>query len=161
VTRPQNAGDIYALSKAIGEAVTLAAGGRVARLSNVYGPQPEGHAFLSVVLREAVDSGRVTLESSLESSRDFVSVWDVVSLLSRIALEGRERVYNVASGTSLTNLELTDALAGLTGCEVGVRAGAPRVVRPRIDISRAAAEFGFSPARLLEDLPRLLGAVQA
>jgi nucleoside-diphosphate-sugar epimerase len=161
LTKPQNAGDIYALSKALGEAVTLAAGGRVARLSNVYGPQLEGHAFLSVVLREAVDRGRVTLESSLESARDYVSVDDAVALLARIAVDGQERVYNVASGTSVTNLELTEALADLTDCKVVVRPGAPRVVRPAIDISRATEEFGYAPARLLDDLPWLLGAVRS
>jgi nucleoside-diphosphate-sugar epimerase len=161
MTRPQNAEDIYALSKAVGEAVTLAAGGRVARLANVYGPQLEGHAFLAVVLRDAIDRGRVTLESSLESSRDFVSVDDVVALLVRIALDGRERVYNLASGRPVTNLELTDEIAGLTGCEVVVRPGAPRLLRPAIDISRASEEFGYAPGRLLEDLPWLLGAVRS
>jgi nucleoside-diphosphate-sugar epimerase len=157
--RPEDAGDLYALSKAAGEALTLAAGGRVARLSNVYGRDAASHDFLSSVLRESRERESVTLESSLDSSRDFVSVGDVVCLLARIALEGTERVYNVASGIAVTNRELTDALAGLTGCAVHVRAGAPRVARPAIDISRVSDEFGFAPERLLDDLPGLLGAV--
>jgi nucleoside-diphosphate-sugar epimerase len=156
---PQDPEDLYVLSKAAGEAVALAAGGRVARLSNVYGPELEDHAFLSVLLRDAVEAGRVTLESSLDSARDFVSLDDVVPLLARIALGGRERVYNVASGIGVTNLELTDALSRLTGCEVLVAPGAPRIVRPAVDISRASGEFGFSPARLLDDLPGLLRVV--
>jgi nucleoside-diphosphate-sugar epimerase len=156
--RPQDADDLYALSKATGEALALAAGGRVARLSNVFGPHAAAHDFLSSVLRES-ERGRVTLESSLDSSRDFVSLGDVVSLLARIALEGRERVYNVASGIAVTNRELADALTGLTGCDVHVRPGAPRVRRVAIDISRVSDEFGFSPSRLLDDLPGLLGAV--
>jgi nucleoside-diphosphate-sugar epimerase len=157
--RPQDAGDLYALSKATGESVALAARGRVARLSNVYGPQAAANDFLSSVLREPAARGSVTLESSLDSSRDFVSLGDAVSLLALIALEGRERVYNVASGIAVTNRELTDALVGLTGCAVRVRPGAPRVLRPAIDISRVTDEFGFRPARLLDDLPGLLGAV--
>jgi nucleoside-diphosphate-sugar epimerase len=157
--RPQDAGDLYALSKATGEALTLAVGGRVARLSNVYGPQAAAHDFLSAVLRESSERGSVTLESSLCSSRDFVSLCDVVALLARIALEGSERVYNVASGIAVTNRELTDALAELTGCAVYVRPGAPRVQRAAIDVSRVRDEFGFRPARLLDDLPGLLGAV--
>jgi nucleoside-diphosphate-sugar epimerase len=157
--RPQEAGDLYALSKATGEALTLAAGGRVARLSNVYGPRAAPHDFLASVLREGLERGSVTLESSLDSSRDFVSLDDVVALLARIALEGRERVYNVASGIAVTNRELAGALAGLTGCAVYVRPGAPSVVRPAIDISRVSDEFGFRSARLLDDLPGLLEAV--
>jgi nucleoside-diphosphate-sugar epimerase len=154
--RPDVEDDFYALSKAAGEAVVLAAGGRVARLSNVYGPRMERHAFLSILLRDAVERGRVTLESSLDSARDFVGLSDVAALLTRIALEGRERIYNVAGGVPVTNAALTDALAQITGCEVAVRPGAPRVVRPAVDISRAREEFGFAPARLLDDLPALL-----
>jgi nucleoside-diphosphate-sugar epimerase len=156
--RPQAPEDLYALSKAAGEAVALACGGRVARLSNAYGPDLERHAFLSIVLREAVEVGRVMLESSLESARDFVAVTDAVAVLMRIALEGRERVYNVASGARVTNLELTRALAGLTGCDVVVRPGAPCHEQPVVDTSRIRGEFGFSPARLLDDLPVLLEA---
>jgi nucleoside-diphosphate-sugar epimerase len=156
VTAPE---DLYSLSKAMGEAVALAAGGRVARLSNVYGPRMEGHAFLAALLREAAERGRVTLESSLDSSRDFVSVGDVAALLARTALDGTERVYNVASGIAVTNRELSAALTQLTGCEVLVRPGAERVVRPPIDIARVSGEFGFEPARLLDDLPGLLAAV--
>lgn len=156
---PQDPEDLYALSKATGEAVALGAGGRVARLSNVYGPWAGGRGFTAAVLGEAVEHRSVTLESTLDSARDFVSLGDVVVLLARVALEGRERVYNVASGITVTNRELSDALARLTGCTVHVRPGAQRVVRAAIDISRVSDEFGFRPARLLDDLPGLVGAV--
>jgi nucleoside-diphosphate-sugar epimerase len=154
--RPDVADDLYAVSKAAGEAAVLAAGGRVARLSNVYGPGMERHAFLSIVLHDAVDRGTVTLESSLESARDFVGVTDVVALLARIALDGRERIYNVASGVALTNAALADALVRLTGCDLDARPGAPRLARPAVDTSRVREEFGFAPARLIDDLPALL-----
>jgi nucleoside-diphosphate-sugar epimerase len=153
-TRPE---DLYSLSKAAGEAVTVRAGGRVARLSNVYGPDAGG--FVQSLLRDAVERGRMTLESSLDSSRDFVSVADVVPLLTRIALGGTQRIYNVASGVAVTNEELTHALAQLTGCDVVVTPEAERVVRPAIDVSRVREEFGFRPARLLAGLPGLLAAV--
>jgi nucleoside-diphosphate-sugar epimerase len=155
VVKPQEGEDLYALSKMAGEAVALRAGGRVARLSNVYGAE----GFVALMTRQAVETGRVVLESALESTRDFVGVADVVALLPRIALEGRERVYNVASGVGVTNRELTDALARLTGCEVLVRPGAPVVARPAVDIARAAAEFGFAPAHLLDELPAMLETV--
>ena len=83
---------------------------------------------------------------------------DVVPLLARMALCGAERVYNLASGSAVTNRELTAALAELTGCDVAVAPDAERVVRPAIDITRARTEFGFRPARLLDELPGLLAA---
>jgi nucleoside-diphosphate-sugar epimerase len=158
--RPQDSGDLYALSKATGEGVALAGGGRVARLSNVYGPDPKGPTFLPIVLREAIELGRVSLETSLDTTRDFVAVSDVVRLLTRIALGGRERVYNVASGAGVTNASLTEALARLTGCEVAVLPGAPRLERPAVDTERVRGEFGFEPARLLDDLPALVEAAR-
>jgi nucleoside-diphosphate-sugar epimerase len=151
--------DLYGLSKAMGEAVTLASGGRVARLSNVYGPRMEPHGFLVEVLAAATGSGHVRLRSTLDSSRDFVSIADVVDVLIRIATEGEERIYNVASGSAVTNGELTDALARLTGCEVAVLPEAARVVRPAIGIERVRAEFGFEPAPLIDELPSLLAKV--
>lgn len=158
--RPQDPGDLYALSKAMGEAVTLAGGGRVARLSNVYGPDPHGPTFLPGLLREVVEAGLVSLETSFDSARDFVAVGDVVHLLTRIALGGRERVYNVATGVSVTNAALTEALVSLTACEVVVAPGAPRLERPAVDTSRVRGEFGFQPAQLLDELPALLEAAR-
>ncbi len=117
------------------------------------------HLFLADVLAAATGPGRVLLTSTLDSSRDFVSISDAVDLLVRIALGGRERIYNVASGSAVTNGEVTDALAKLTGCEVAVLPGATRVVRPAIGIDRLRTEFEFEPAHLLAELPSLLATV--
>jgi nucleoside-diphosphate-sugar epimerase len=149
--------DLYTLTKATGEAIALSLGakGRVARLSNVYGP---GHAgtFLSTIVEEAA-GGTISLRSALASCRDYLHVDDAAMLLVRIALEGRQRIYNVASGLSVTNAELTAAIAEVTGCRVTVSAGAPLVVFPPIDNRRIREEFGYEPVRLLDALPPLLG----
>ena len=68
-------------------------------------------------------------------------------------------MYNVASGVGVANRDLTGTLARLTGCEVVVRQDAPLHARPAIDISLARAEFGFSPAQLLDALPAMLETV--
>ncbi|MCW2992098.1 MAG: Nucleoside-diphosphate-sugar epimerase [Solirubrobacterales bacterium] len=158
--RPGEPGDLYAMSKLAGEAAVLAGGGRVARLANVYGPQMDEHAFLAMLLRDAA-GGRIRLESSLDSARDFVSVADVVAILARIAAGGRERVYNVASGRTVTNRELSDALMRLTGCEREVAPAAPVRRRPPVCTVRIRDEFGFAPARLADELPALLEARRA
>lgn len=155
---PFGAGGLYNLSKATGEAVALTLGerGYVARLSNVYGFGSETHNFLASIVTDALDTGRIELETSLASAKDYVNVEDVVGLLPRIAAGGRERIYNVASGINVSNEEIVSAIAGLTGCTISVRPDSETWVYPEIDIERARSEFGFAPSRLLDDLPALV-----
>jgi nucleoside-diphosphate-sugar epimerase len=150
--------DIYNLSKATGEAITLSLGakGRVARPSNVYGAR-QANSFLASVVDEARTSGSITFRTTPESARDYVSVRDVAELLVAIALRGRERIYNLASGVNVTNAELAGILARETGCGVHYAPDAAPASAPAIDISRVRDEFGFRPASLADDLPPLLG----
>ena len=154
---PADFEDIYTLSKATGEAVVLALGsrGRVARISNVYGLDDD-KSFLGSIIHDALDEGAITLRSSLESERDYISVDALAPLLVRIATSGRQQIYNVAGGENLTNAEVTAAISALTGCSVSVIAGAPTTGFAHIDCSRVRDEFGFAPPRLLDDLPRLI-----
>jgi nucleoside-diphosphate-sugar epimerase len=152
--------DLYNLSKAMGESLTLVGHprGRVARLSNVYGPDIASDNFLSMVLREVVATGTLILQTSLDSSRDYVSVHDVVDALIAVATEGQQRVYNVASGRNVSNGALAERLAEVTGCPVEVAPDAPPRVLPEISVERLRAEFDFDPASILEELP---GVVEA
>jgi nucleoside-diphosphate-sugar epimerase len=154
--RPACSEDLHAASKLLGEGLALRAGGRVARLANVYGPGQQPHAFLATVLRQAQQDGRVVFESSLDSARDHVAVADVAEALMRIALRGGERIYNVASGTPVTNEELAAELVRLTGCDVQVRPQAPVLRRPRVDVSRLQDDLGVRPVALSGQLPGLL-----
>lgn len=148
---PSQADDLYDLSKLTGEAVALSLpNGRVARLSNVYG-EGQTDTFLASVLSEAKERGAVELRTALASAKDYVSVHDVVPLLVRIALHGRERIYNVASGVNVTHAELVAAI----GCRATAQNGAPAVVFPAIDITRVRTEFGFTPARVTDALRSL------
>jgi nucleoside-diphosphate-sugar epimerase len=150
--------DLYNISKAMGESIVLSLGakGRVVRPSNVYG-RGQTDSFLASVLSEAENHGSLTLRSSRESARDYVSVDDVSPLLLEIALRGRERVYNLASGTLVTNAELAAFLTSATGCPVSFAPDASTATTPRIDNERICTEFGFRPALLMNDLPSLIG----
>lgn len=155
---PSDPDDLYGLSKAAGESVALLCGerARVARLSNVYGDDTSRRTFVSMVIGEALTTGEVTLRTSPESEKDYVSVEDVAGLLPRIALGGLRRSYNVAGGANVTNAELVGRIARLTGCAVKWAPGAETSRYPAVDISRAREEFGFRPSSILEDLPRLI-----
>jgi nucleoside-diphosphate-sugar epimerase len=152
--QPGSAEDLYAASKIAGEAIALRAGGRVARLSNVYGRAQQPHSFLASAIAQA-RAGRLVLESSLDSARDYVWVDDVVEALAAIALGGAHDVVNVASGELTTNEAIAELLAQRTGCAVEVEPDAPLVRRPRPDVTRLR-DLGVHPSRLLDRLEELL-----
>lgn len=156
LVRPTDPDHLYNLSKLTGESMCLAVEDptvRVVRLSNVYGPGAATHSFLGNVLEQA-RGGRVTLGQDLASSKDYVSIDDVVEALPQIAMGGAARIYNVAGGRLVTHGQVLDAL----GCaDVEVAEGAPVVAGPVVSIERAASELGYSPRSVLADLPGLAG----
>lgn len=150
-----NADTLYDLSKLLGEAICLSqknAAVRVARLSNVYGIGQSEHTFLGSVLRDLKDKGKSIIGESPASSKDYVSIEDVTELLELIALDGKERLYNIASGTATTHQEL----ANVIGSAVNFSPNGVTRALPGINITRIQQEFGKTPRSLLDDLPTLI-----
>jgi nucleoside-diphosphate-sugar epimerase len=142
--RPADPDNLYNVSKLAGEAVCLALPSpsvRVVRLSNVLGVGDHSQNFLAALLAEA-RTGAVTIRSAADSEKDYVALEDVTALLEAIALRGRYRIYNVASGRNVTNRLIAELLRRHTGAEVTFAPGAPRVSFPPIAIERVAREFG-------------------
>ena len=155
---PQNPSDLYNISKAMGEAITLNCGRhtRVARISNAYGGDFSSDNFLSTIIRDAVTGRKIVLQTSAASAKDYVSVDDVVNGLIDIASRGREQIYNLASGVNVTNGQLVESLRSLTKCTVEFSPAAPTVSFPRISIERLQTEFNFTPSPVLGELARLV-----
>jgi nucleoside-diphosphate-sugar epimerase len=150
--------DLYNLSKLMGESLCLQnsrAGVRVARLSNVVGDDVESANFVPSLVREAL-TGRILLQTAADSVKDYIHIDDVTELLPRIAAEGHERLYNVASGIQTTHKQLATLLAFHTGCHVEVVPLAPTVRFCAIDISRIRAEFDFQPRPVLASIASYL-----
>jgi nucleoside-diphosphate-sugar epimerase len=146
--------DLYNISKLLGESICLARDCqtvRIARLSNVYGTGQSQDTFLGSVVRDLVRNGKVIIGESPGSSKDYISVESVVETLGSIAMRGRERLYNLASGNAVTHEALADAMRRC-GYTVEFSAEAPRRVFPIIDTARIRSEFGNHPRSLLQDL---------
>ncbi len=154
---PEVAGDLYNLSKLMGESLCLQSGRsvRIARLSNVYGLQMPEKNFLAEVLSAAVRDKNVRFRSAPESEKDYISVHDVVVALPRIALDGGDGIFNLASGVNVSNQMIADYLtkAGVV-CEF--ETNAPSIKFPRIDTQKLETEFGNRKCDLVRDLPSLL-----
>jgi nucleoside-diphosphate-sugar epimerase len=141
-------GDLYNLSKLLGESLCLHAGipgVRVVRLSNVVGPRKDRDLFMEMVLHQALSTGKVRLLSSLESAKDYISLQDAVNLIYRIATSGRQTLYNVASGENISHATLCGFLEKKWGTATEVAETARDGSFPPIAIDRIRSEFGFTP----------------
>jgi nucleoside-diphosphate-sugar epimerase len=150
--------DLYGISKVMGESIVLALGakGRVARPSNVYG-RNQAATFLTFILDEA-RQGSIVFRSPADAVRDYVDADDAAEVLVKIAMSGKERIYNLASGVSISNGELANAIARHSGCRVTFAPGAAPAVFPRIDNERIRSEFGFTTKPVIDAIPSLLGS---
>jgi nucleoside-diphosphate-sugar epimerase len=161
---PADPSDLYNLSKLMGEAACLAVPRsevRVARLSNIMGADPGSDNFLTAVAREAVRDGKVVLGGAPASAKDYIAADEAVAAMARIAADGRERVYNIASGRNTTHAEVAAALSAATGCLVETAPGAAASVFPVINVARMAA-LGLNATRTVADLmPDLVAAMRA
>ncbi len=150
--------DLYNLSKMMGESVCLSSklhNVKIIRLSNVYGSDFQSKNFLFSIIRDAVSNKKIILKTNPASEKDYINIKDVVEIIPKISVEGKHKIYNVASGQNISHKEIVDYLRKKTGCLLEVEPNSKQVIFPRIDISRVQNEFGLSPSSLLSNLSDL------
>lgn len=154
--RSHEPGDLYNLSKLMGESLCLnsARPVRVVRLSNVYGPGMPEQNFLSEILSAAARDNAVMFRSAPQSQKDYIAIEDVVHFLPLIATQGETGTYNLARGRNVTHLEIATILQSL-GVRCDFEAKAQSLHFPVIDTSKLQQHFGMAQHDLLTDLPEL------
>ncbi len=150
----------YALTKAVGERVALAAGAVVIRSFNLVGPGqtanfalPSFAAQLAVIARGQREP--VLRVGNLHARRDFVPVVDAVSAFRLLLGRGEAGiVYNLASGVPRSIAEMLALLLAVTGVEARTELD-PDLVRP-VDIALLVGDaarlraLGWQPGHGLE-----------
>jgi len=160
---PHDVTHLFNLSKLMGESLCLNSGRanvKIARLSNVYGNDFNSGNFLFAIIREALSSNHIKLQTALDSAKDYVSISDVVKLLEKISLEGQKNIYNVASGYNVSHKEIVEQISQVTSCTYDVLKAAPSVVFPPIDVSRIKSEFNFDAEKLTDNLFNIINLCQ-
>lgn len=160
---PGDPDDLYNLSKLMGESIALSHGDRIriARLSNVVGPDFRSRNFLMELIRSCLDKGYVELRTDLDSSKDYVWIDDVAEILLKLGPHGMKPIYNLASGYNTTHHDLLLALGRLAHATFSVAAGAPTICFPPIDTARVKEEFNFKSRDVLACLPELVMSYQS
>ena len=155
---PMNAEDLYTLTKLTGERLCLSSGKntKIARMSNVVGKSDVPANFLSQVINDIQQKGEVELHQTLSSAKDYIFIDDAVELLINIALYGKEKIYNVASGINTTNVEIVENLQKYFSFNVEVNAKAREVIFPLIINDKICSEFRYTPKKILEQLKMII-----
>ncbi len=145
---PNDASDLYNLSKLTGEALCLHAGRpgmKVVRLSNVIGLRRDPDTFIDQLLAEAAQTGRALMRTAAAARKDYVALSDVVALLPRIATSPATGIFNLASGEPVAGSTVARLMHDVLGIEVTTLADAPLWDFEPIDTGRVRREFGFQP----------------
>jgi nucleoside-diphosphate-sugar epimerase len=139
--------DIYNRAKLTNECIVLAAGGGVARLSNLYGEGMAASNVLSDIIAQVPGHGPIVVRDAAPV-RDYLHVSDVAEALARFAETNYNGIINVAtgSGTSVRRLaDIASAAAGQAWREVVSTNPVARFSSNVLDIGATSAILGWRP----------------
>jgi nucleoside-diphosphate-sugar epimerase len=141
-----DADDLYNLTKLTGERLCLSSGKnvKIVRLSNVLGDNGKSENFISNIAGVIRSEKLLTLQTTLDSSKDYISVGSVAELVIKIAQYGRDNIYNVATGTNLTNEAILELFAEKLQFQYKIDQLAEKIIFPRISSTKIEQEFGFN-----------------
>jgi nucleoside-diphosphate-sugar epimerase len=152
--------DLFNASKLVGELLALNCGRKnikIARLSNVYGNDFSSENFITSIIKDAINDHKIILHTTPDSAKDYIGISDVVELLLKISLNGKELIYNLASGINTTNDEIVKIIQEETGCSIEYSKNAKHIVFPRINIDKIQNEFINNPlGHLRNDLKKII-----
>ncbi len=116
------------------------------------------NVFLSSIIKNAIETKKITLQTSLDSEKDYVHVDDVIEILLKIAQKGENKVYNIASGKNLSNNQIVKKIQEATECKVEVIKKAIKYSFLPIDINRIKNEFDFEPRSILDEIEPIINS---
>lgn len=130
----------------------------ILRVGNPYGERQRidsVQGVIGVFLGKILLGEEITVWGDGSIARDYLYQGDLVSAFVRtIESDTPSRIYNIAGGRAHTVAEILSTIRAVTGEEPRVRFTPPRrldVPVSCLDISRAAAELGWSPTTALEE----------
>jgi len=150
---------LYNISKIMGESMCFATQNpnvKIARLSNVTGNNFESNLFIPSIIRDAIKNGRIILKSKLSSNKDYIHVDDVTKILPKICIEGKNQIYNVASGYNISSQEIIDKIIKTINVDVEVLPNSPEYSFPKINTTLLKSEFDFQTLNILDSIPRMV-----
>lgn len=138
--------DIFNASKITGEILALNCGKKnikIARISNVYGLDLESENFLTSIIKDAIFSSSIVLETTLNSSKDYIKIDDVVKMLVELSQKKINGIFNVSSGKNITNKNILELLSENTGADYSIVENPKEIVIPIIPNDKILKELNY------------------
>lgn len=153
--------DLYSAAKLRNEQIVLAAGGSVARLSNLFGSGMGQNNVLADIMRQIPGSGPLRVQDDTPV-RDFLPVSEAVRAFAALAETGYSGVVNVGSGlgTSVRTLaRLALVASGEEQRHIVATARSSRRSVNILEISHTKRALSWAPSfSLVEELGLLIAA---
>jgi len=133
----------------------------ILRFFNIYGVG-QSDEYAGVITKFI---GKIKQESTLKifgnglQTRDFISVYDVVNSIHNTIIEGKEGIYNIASGKIITIKELAKLMILFSGKKLEMKyekAKKGDIKYSQADISQAEKDLGYSPKFKLDKIKEML-----
>ena len=154
-----NLNDLYNISKAMGESICLSSkknNVRIVRPSNVTGSDFSSNLFIPSILRDAVDKGKISIRSTLDSEKDYVYIDDVVKIATEISIHGKDSIYNIAYGRNTRSDEIINEILKYTDSKLEIEPNATKFSSPTISIDKIRDEFGFEPTPIIPKIAKMI-----
>jgi len=150
--------DLYNLTKLTGERLCLSSNkkSKIARISNVFSPATISNSFLLSIISEITATGKLTLYMDPASSKDYILIDDIVSLLIQLATDDEQGIYNLSSGINTSVNEIISEIKKYIPNFATVNADGKPIVFPRISNKKITAKFNYKPQSLIQFIPQLL-----
>jgi nucleoside-diphosphate-sugar epimerase len=151
--------NLYEISKLMGESLCIATKNpnvKIVRLSNVTGFNPNSNLFLPSIIKEAVQTNKIKIFTSLKSEKDYIYINDVNSLIYEILINGKDKIYNVASGQNIKSQQLLEKIKSITNCSIEISPNAPEYSFPVILIDKIKKEFNFKPTNIIDKIDEIV-----
>jgi nucleoside-diphosphate-sugar epimerase len=130
---------------------------KIIRLSNVFGFNYRSPLVLPTLIKDAIKESKLNITININSTKDYISIKDVISLILKIKKKSKYRIYNVASGKNLKLKDLANIIKKETGCKIILKSQKKIIKEPKININRIKKEFKFqSSLDIKKDLPVLI-----
>lgn len=156
---PNIKNELYNISKLQGESLCMSMNNskiKIIRPSNVVGTSAPSNLFIPSLIKEAVETGKIVLHSTLDSEKDYVYIDDLVKLIPKIIFSDKFQIYNIASGYNIPSKEIINEIIRLTNCELRIVSDAKKFSSRQINIDRIKNEFNFVPVRITDKIEELV-----
>ena len=151
--------DYYNILKIASEALLLKLNKKVkiVRLSNVFGFNYKSPLLLPTLIKSSLSKSKIDITVSLNSTKDYVLIDDAIILILKILKNGKQNIYNVASGKNVKIKDIAKIIQNETGCKMVLKNQNTIISEPIINIRRIQKEFNFkNNFKLKKSLPELI-----